>query len=92
METKVNRALVGPWFKHVPLRFLGSEKKQDLQPIAQLKKLSAESRKANGKPEQQQSSVSYWLAQPRQSITSGLPYTAHNPQRARQHSRTTDRP
>ena len=27
METKVNRALVGPWFKHVPLRFLGSEKK-----------------------------------------------------------------
>ena len=52
------------------------------------KKLSAENRKANRKHEQQQFSVSYWSAQPRQDITSGLPYTAHNPQLARQHSRT----
>ena len=30
-------ALIGAWFKHVPLRFLGSEKMHDLQPIAKIK-------------------------------------------------------
>ena len=73
---------------HVHLRFLGSEKIHDLQPIAKIKKLSAENRKANRTYEQQQFSVSYWPAQPRQDITSGLPYTAHNPLPARQHSGT----
>ena len=32
IEMKKNRALIGGWFKHVPLRFLGSEKIHDLQP------------------------------------------------------------
>ena len=27
---KTNRALIGAWFKHVPLPFLGSEKIHDL--------------------------------------------------------------
>ena len=80
------RALIGAWFKYVPLRFLGSDKMHDLQPIANIQKLSAG--KANRKHEQQQFSVYYWSAQPRQDITSGLPYPAHNPQLARQHSRT----
>ena len=83
-----NRALIGAWLKHVPLRFLCSDKINDFQPNAAIKKLSAEKRKANRKHEQQQFSVSYWSAQPRQDITSGLPYTAHNPQLAGQHSRT----
>ena len=76
--------------KHDSVPFLGSEKVHDLQPIAKIKKLSAENRKANRKHEHQQFSVSYWSGQPRQNITSGLPYTAHNPQLliARQHSRT----
>ena len=65
------------WFKHVPLRFLGSEKIHRLQPIAKIKTLSAENRKSKRKHEQQQFSVSYWSAQPPQDITSGLPYTAH---------------
>ena len=85
---KKKKALIGAWFKHVPLRFLGSEKMHDLQPIAKINKLSTENRKANRKHEQQQFSVSYWPVQPRQDITSRLPYTAHNPQLARQHSRT----
>ena len=88
IEMKKNRALIGGWFKHVPLRFLGSEKIHDQQPIAKIKKLGAENRKANRKHEQQQFSVSYWPAQPRQDIISGLPYTAQNPQLARQDSRT----
>ena len=67
------------WFKHVPLRFLGSEKIHRLQPIAKIKTLSAENRKSKRKHEQQQFSVSYWSAQPPQDITSGLPYTTHNP-------------
>ena len=83
-----NRALIGAWFKHAPLRFSGSVRIPDLQPIAKTKKLSAENRKGNRKHEQQQFSVSYWSAQPRQDIISGPPYTAHNPQLARQHSRT----
>ena len=36
--------------------------------------------------------MSYWPAQPRQNITSGLPYTAHNQQLIRQHSSRTDPP
>ena len=84
---KMERALIGAWFKRVP-SFLGSEKMHHLQPIAKIKRLSAENRKANREHEQQQFSASYWPAQPRQDITSGLPYTAHNPQLARQHSRT----
>ena len=88
---KINRALIGPRFKHVSLRFfcfLGSEKIHDLQSIAKIEKLSAENRKANRTHGRQQFSVSYWSAQPRQNITSGLPYTAHNPQLSRPHSRT----
>ena len=38
MERKINRALIGAWFKQVPLRFLGSEKIHDLQPIAKIEK------------------------------------------------------
>ena len=76
---KKNRALMVSWFKHVPLRFLGSEKIHRLQPIAKIKTLSAENRKSKRKHEQQQFSVSYWSAQPPQDITSGLPYTTHNP-------------
>ena len=49
-----------------------------LQPNAKIKKLSAENRKSNRKHEQEQFSASYWSAQPRQNITSGLPYTTHN--------------
>ena len=36
---KKNRALIGAWFKHVPLCFSGSEKIHDLQPIAKIKKV-----------------------------------------------------
>ena len=43
----------------VPFVFLGAEKMNDLQPIAIIKKLMAENRKANRKHEQQQFSVSY---------------------------------
>ena len=43
---KVNWGMIGAWFKHVPLRFLGPEILH-LQPIAEMKKLSAENRKAN---------------------------------------------
>ena len=89
---KINRALVDPWFKHVPLPVLGSGKIHDLQPTAKTIKLSAENRNANVQREQQQLIVSYWSAQPRQNITSGLPYTAHNPQLARQHSSRPDPP
>ena len=53
IEMKKNRALIGAWFKHVPLRFLGSEEIHDLHPIAKIKKLSAENRKGNRKHEQQ---------------------------------------
>ena len=84
IEMKKNGPLIGAWFKHVPLRFLGFEKIHDLPPIAKIKKLRDENRKADRKHEQQQFSVSYWPAQPRQDITSGLPYTTHNPQLARQ--------
>ena len=84
---KINGALIGTWFKHVPLRFLGSEKIHDLLPITKIKKLNAETRKANRSHEQQQVSVFYWSAQPRQNIPSGLPCTAHDPHLARQNSR-----
>jgi len=86
-EMKKNRALIGPWHKRVPLRFFCSDKINDLQPIAKNKKLTAEKRKGKLKHEQQQFSVSYWSAQPRQNITSGLPHAARSPQLARQHSR-----
>ena len=56
---KINRAMIGAWFKHVPLRSIGTEKIHDLQPIAKTKKLCAENRTENRKHEQQQSSVSY---------------------------------
>ena len=91
IEVIINKALIGPWAKLVPLRFLGSEKMNDLQPNAKNKKLTAGNRKANRKHEQQQFSASYWSAQPRQNITSGPPYTASYPQLARQHSRTDTR-
>ena len=71
MGTKINRALIGPWHKRV-LQFLGSEKKHDLQPVANIVTLSAENRKANREHERQQFSVFYWSAQPRQTITSRL--------------------
>ena len=51
----------------------------DLQPVGKIKKLTDENRKENRKREQQQVSVSYSSAQPRQSITSGPPYTTLNP-------------
>ena len=41
-KMKINRAPIGAWFKHVPLRSLGYEKMRHLQPIAKIKKLSAE--------------------------------------------------
>ena len=75
-----NRALIGAWFKHVLLRFSGCEKIHDLQPIAKIKRLSAENRKGNRKHEQQQFNVSYWSAQPSENITPGQPYTAYNSQ------------
>ena len=57
---KINRALIGAWFKHAPLCFLGSEKLHDLQAIAKIKQqLSAENQEANRNHEQQQFSVSY---------------------------------
>ena len=56
---KKNRAVIGAWFKHIPLGFFCCEKINDFQPIAKIKKLSAEKRKANRTHEQQQSSVSY---------------------------------
>ena len=56
---KKNRAVIGAWFKHIPLVFFCCEKINDFQPIAKIKKLSAEKRKANRTHEQQQSSVSY---------------------------------
>ena len=65
--------------------FFCSEKINDFQPTAKIKKLSAEKRKANQKQKKQQFSVSYWSSQPRQDITPGLPYTAHNPLPERQH-------
>ena len=83
----INMALIGPRPKHVPLRFLGSEKMNEIQPNAKIKKLTAENRRANRKHEHQQFSASYRSAQPRQNITSGPPYTASTQQLARQHSR-----
>ena len=84
----IDKALIGPWSKHVALRFSGPEKINVLQPNAKIKKLTTGSRKANRNHEQQQISASYWSAQPRQCNTSGPPYTAPNPQLPRQHSRT----
>ena len=55
---KKNRALIGAWFKHVPLRFLGSEKYTIYNRLLKINKLSAENRKANRKHEQQQFGVS----------------------------------
>ena len=89
IEMIINKELIGPCSKHVPLYFLGSEKMNNLQPNAKIKKLTAGNRKGNGKQEQQQFSASYYRSrQPRQNITSGQQYTASNPQLARQHSRT----
>ena len=88
IELTLNKALIGLCPKHVPHLFLGSEKMNDLQPNAKIKKLTAGNRKGNRKHEQQQFSASYWSAQPRQTSTSGPPYTASYPQLARQHSRT----
>ena len=48
-KMKINRAPIGAWFKHVPLRSLGYEKMRHLQPIAKIKKLSAENRKRKSK-------------------------------------------
>ena len=42
---KKNRALIGAWFKHVPLHFFCPEKIKDFQPIAKIKRLSAENEK-----------------------------------------------
>ena len=89
-EMIINKALIGLCSKHVPLRFLGSEKNERLRFTTQCKnkkKLTAGNRKRNRKHEQQQFSASYWSATPRQYITSGRPYTASYPQLARQHSR-----
>ena len=58
------------------LRKSRPEKVNDFQPIAKIQKLSTEKRKANRKHEQQQLSVFYWSAKPRQDITLGQPYTA----------------
>ena len=41
IEIIINKALIGLWPKHVPLRFLGFEKMNDLQPNAKIKKLMA---------------------------------------------------
>ena len=38
IEMNTNRALIGAGFKHVPLRFVCSEKINDFQPIAKIKK------------------------------------------------------
>ena len=37
-EMKINRALIGPWHKRVPLRFFCCEKINDFQPTAKKKK------------------------------------------------------
>ena len=76
--------------------FLVSEKINDLQPNAKIKKLSKNwALKIDKQIENTNSnssfSVSYWSAHPRQNVTSGLPYTAHNPELARQRSRSDAR-
>ena len=49
IEMRINSALIGPWPKHILVRFIGSEKLNDLQPNAETKKVDGWKSKSKSK-------------------------------------------
>ena len=49
IEMRINSALIGPWPKHILVRFIGSEKLNDSQPNAETKKVDGWKSKSKSK-------------------------------------------